>query len=700
MGLMAATGLAAGWSCTTSVEIPCQASSQCPLGLVCAEGLCRSDPANSKGRVRFLETIAGGDRGDGRLAAESILRGVHGLAVGDDGSIYIAELEGARIRRVNANGFIETIAGTGVFGFTDDTPAGGTTVKSAPVAVHAYQDLLYYIHWDYGNFSALKRIDVSTGIVDQFRIDGPASFDVTVDATTGDIYLAASNAHRIRQISAATGAVSDFAGTNEGFFGDGGPATAADLNFPTGVVVVNGVLYISDTDNNRIRAVNLVDGIITTYAGGDAGFGGDGQTAVNARFNQPRDLAVAGDQLVVVDQNNERLRGISLADDLVSTIAGGQSCCFVSDGDPANVYLPEPTVVAAGADGVVYVGDRRNGLVRRIGADGLITTFAGGADPHGDVGIESRVNAAHGLADDHAGGLVIADTEASRVLRLDRTSGRVTTVAGLGLRGFAGDGDRATQALLNRPRAVAVDSLGRIYIADAENSRVRRVDPATGIISTFAGGGQAGDGGPANQASFGRPVALAIDAEDNLYIADEARHRIRRVSPDNIITTFAGNGQANTAGDDGLAVDASINRPAGITVDSAGNVYIAEGNSHIIRRVDPAGTITRFAGQIGIARYCGDLAPALQACLAAPGQITAAPDGSLYIIDQDNQRIRHVDGETNLMSTVAGTGRYDFSGDGDASTSALLNPRGIAALSDGTVAFSEFDVGRIRLINQ
>ena len=248
----------------------------------------------------------------------------------------------------------------------------------------------------------------------------------------------------------------------------------------------------------------------------------------------------------------------------------------------------------------------------------------------------------------------------------------ITTIAGTPPRAPDGDGGPAIEANLNWPGGVAVDGAGNVYIADRGNDRIRRVDGA-GIITTIAGTGESGssaDGGPAIEANLNWPAGVAVDGAGNVYIADRGNDRIRRVDGAGVITTIAGTGVRGFSGDGGPAVEAKLDGPSGIAVDGAGNVYIADRGNDRIRRVDGAGVITTIAGT-GVRGFSGDGGPAVEAKLDGPSGIAVDGAGNVYIADYNNHRVRRVDG-AGIITTIAGTGVRGFSGDGGPAVEAEL----------------------------
>ncbi len=683
-----------------------------------------------------IDTYAGGAVGDNGPAVQAWLQYPMGLAVDRAGNLYIADSSNHRIRRLAPSGTITTIAGTGEQGFSGD---GGPAVQArlnrpSGVAVDAAGNL--YVADAFNH--RIRRVDPSgtittiagtgaegfggdNGPAVQSRLNRPQA--LAVDAA-GNLYIADTRNHRTRRLD-PSGTITTIAGTGaEGFSGDDGPAIQARLSLPQGVAAdAAGNLYIADTGNQRIRRVDP-SGTITNFAGTEGtGDIGDNGPAVQAHLGWPRGLAVDGaGNLFIADTYNDRIRRVDPSG-TITTIAGGGVSLFDFSGDdgPAvQARLNRPFGVAADDAGNLYVADTVNHRVRRVDPSGTITTIAGTGEAGfiGDNGpaLAAQLNYPIGVALDPLGNLFIADTFNNRIRRVD-PSGTITTIAGTGERDFGGDDGPAVAAQLDRPMGLAVDSAGNLYIADVYNNRIRRVN-SSGTISTIAGtgrtrsqvgdfsGGFSGDGGPADEARLDSPIGIAVDDAGNLYIADSRNNRIRRVDSSGTISTIAGTGETRSqagnlaggfSGDGGPAVEAELDSPRGVAVDDAGNFYIADSRNNRIRRVDPSGTISTIAG-LGRPGFGGDNGPAIAAQLNFPAAVAVSSTGNLYIADADNHRIRRVD-RSGTISTIAGTGEPNFSGDnGPAVEASLAFPLDTAVADADNLFVADSFNRRIRIL--
>src|ERR1035437_257520 len=492
----------------------------------------------------------------------------------------------------------------------------------------------------------------------------------------GNLFVCDPDNHMVFRIS-PDGSLSAFAGNGApGFTGDGGPATSASITSPSGLAVdAASNLYVSDLVNNRIRKVSPA-GIITTIAGnGAAGFAGDGGPAAAAELNGPAGLAFdSAGNLHVADDHSNRIRKIAPAG-IITTEAGNGIQGFSGDGGPAlGASLANPYALASEATENIYIADNGNYRIREVTTDGSIHTVAGngpaGLPVDGGPATASGLCQPFGLSLDASGALYIADTSDQSIRKVG-VNGIISTVAGNGAAGFSGDGGSATAASLNNPWSVAVGPGGTIYIADQGNSRIRQV--SAGLIATAAGNGGfrfSGDGGPAVAATLYNPYHAAIDNSGAIYIADTANGRIRKIAPNGVIPTVAGNGLHSSSGDGGPATNAALGLPAAVALDAAGNLYIADQLNNRVRKVMPGGVISTVAG--------GGMAGDTAASLSAPSGLAVDASGNVYISERLANRIRRINRDGTIV-TVAGNGVAGFSEDGGPATAASLDgPLGIA----------------------
>jgi trimeric autotransporter adhesin len=688
----------------------------------------------------IIATIAGNPLGDNGPASESTIINLNNITTDRAGNLYI--VSDGRIRRMDAaTGVITTIAG-GKLGFSGDgDQAINAGLEPRSVAVDKTGNLFIA---DFGN-NRIRYVDGRTGIIStiagngikEYSGDGgPARnagldnpFNIEFDRKGNLFILERSN--RIRFVDAATGIITTVAGNGEdGFEGDGGPAIDASFSNPLDIALDKaGNIFIADEGNNRIRRVDARTGFINTVAGnGDFGFSGDGGQAINANLYQPLRVALdkAGN-LYIADNFNHRIRRVDAATGIINTVAGN-GCnifnpCDDNDGGPA---LRASLFFFAGlaldkADNIFIASYKTDdhsiirGLdhIRRVdGRTGTINTVAGQISytekTNGDNGFatSAKLNSPFAAAMDREGNLFIADTFNHRIRRVDAKTGIITTVAGNGKEGFSGDGEIATGAGLSLPQDVVVDEAGNLFIADTRNNRIRKVEAATGIIRTVAGDGFkdidgkgrfSGDNGPAVKASLDYPRSIAIDEAGNLYIADTLNRRIRKVDASTgIITTVAGGG--DLTGESITATAADLGTLAAVAIDKTGNLFIVDSYYDVVEKVDAiTGILTVVAGS-GDYNFSGDGGPAAKAGIG-PFDVAVDGKGNLFIADNLHNRIRKVDASTGIINTVAGSWMDFFIGDGGPAVIAgLFHPVGVAIDREGNLLIADSGNNAIRIV--
>ncbi len=657
----------------------------------------------------LITTFAGngsaGHSGDDGLAINASMDKPRSVWAGAFGIVYIADTDNDCIRKIDAAETITTVAGIGRSqGFSGD--GGDATNAQLDKPYGVWVDSSENIYIADTNNHVIRKVDGATGIIttvagigkqNGYTGDGGLATaaelnkpqGVYVDPS-GNIYIADTENHVVRKVNATTGIITTIAGTgSSGDTGDGGAAILAELNKPGGVFSdVSGNIYIADSDNHRIRKVDGSTGIITTIAGtGSSGDWGDGGPAINAEINKPQGLWV--DELgniLIADTENNHVKKIDSETGIINTVAGDGTASYSGDDGPAtSASLKKPHGVCiheAPAPAYLVIADPSNHRIREVNLKtGIITKVAGtlwsGYNGDNIDATWARLYYPFGVHVDASHNTYIADTYNHRIRKVDGKTGIITTVAGIGAKGFSGDGGPATNARLRYPFNVYLDSAGNIYIVDTYNYRIRKVDAATQIITTVVGDGAAkfkGDGGLATDASIMKSYDVAVDSAGNLFIADTHSHCIRKVdATTGIINTVVGQGgQAGFEGDGGLATDAKLNSPTGVYVDAAGNIYAADTKNDVIRKVDANTNIINTVAGNGTADFSGDGGLATLAQLDYPEAAWVDNSGNIFIVDTDNCRIRRVDATTGIITTVAGTTYCGYNGNDQPATDAAL----------------------------
>jgi len=573
-------------------------------------------------KVYTIQTVAGNDLvGDGGPALAAILNQTEGIAV-YKGTIYVADADDNRVRKITSDGNIQTIAGTGSAGFSGDGGPAGAAMVDHP-------------------------------------------YGLAVDAA-GNLFIADLGNARIRKIS-LNGTIQTVAGGGlipAGANGDNNPALSVQLMQPRNIAVdPDGTLYISDFGANRVYRLSA-GGTLTTFAGtGNAGFAGDGAAAFMAQLKSPAGLAsdTIGN-VFICDSGNNRIRKVNRGViSTVYTIAGPTGIALNTSGTlyiaAANYFgtqfrsipgITSPQDVTLDASGNAYATTGQ--VVRKITADGNVSAIAGSATARyfgGDNGpaTSARLHTPTGIAVDELGNWYVADSLNNRIRKIT-SGGGISTFAGTGIAGSGGDGGPAALAQLSGPRSVALDAQHNVYVADTGNNRIRKITP-DGNIAAFAGGFNAPEyltmsangilhvadtgnnrvlkvlpsGSTTIVAQVLKPSSLAIDASGNVFVGELTR--ISKITPSGIVTTVL----------DGL------NSPRGLVLTEDGSLLIAEMGANSIRRLALGGTLSTIAGT-GVAGSLGDGGLALSAQLNAPADLVADLSGKIWVADSGNNHIR------------------------------------------------------------
>ena len=618
-----------------------------------------------------------------------------GVATDWNGTVYVADQFNHRIRRITSAGVVTTLAGSGTPGATDGTGTGASFNYPYGVAVDSTGTV--YVS---DNANQCIRKITSAGVVTRLAGSGTSTFadgtgtgasfrspsGITVDSS-GHVYLADRDNNRIRKIT-PVGVVTTLAGQTAAGSADG-TGTNATFSGPIGVVAdLFGNVYVSEFNNHRIRRITS-DGIVTTLAGSTVGFN-DG-TRTNAQFNFPQAISIDPlGVLYVAEEGGERIRKITPAG-VVTTLAGTGSVGF-ANGTALQATFNNPHGIAVDRFRQAYVGDKDNHVIRKIADaytlpdnNGVVTTFIGNGGIgaiNNAAGIDVNSFNPHGVAVDSAGNVYFAD-EGAHVIRKITSTGVTTTFAGVVNNASSSDGT-GTNATFGYPHGVAVDSAGNVYVISGF-TKIRKITPS-GVVTTLAGSGaQTFNDGLGTNASFNRPVGIAVDSSGHVYVGDTSNHRIRKITPAGVVTTFAGNGTQGFV--NGTGTNATFSSPHGVALDFSGNLYVADKDNCLVRKITPTGVVTTLAGSI--------TPGAADSTFNAPRGIAVDSAGNVYVTSSDNILKITSAGLTTRLAGNSGLQRF---ANGVGTNAGFWNPYGLAVDSAGIVYVSEYSNQRIRKI--
>ena len=658
-----------------------------------------------------------------------------GIAVDASGNVYVGESD--KIRKITPEGVVTTLAGSDAVGYAD-----GTGIEARFFAINDIEvDASGNLYVADRNNNRIRKV-TPEGVVTTFAGSGSSG---TSDGTgtaaqfyqpsglvlddEGNLYVADSRNNLIRKIT-SEGVVTTVAGSGS-FASTDGTGTGASFSYPSGIALdAVGNLYISDLFGHKIRKITP-QGVVTTVAGSGTEGSADG-IGTAASFKEPNDLAIdASGNIYVADEFNARIRRINairdyaltgnstgqagdhavvlkaddgnggtdeqsftvnvinraptFTSDPVTSLNPGEVYAYEittsdPDGDPVTVTTPtlpgwlslsvesrvgdqvttfarnsdgiftffQPTGVAIDASGNIYVADVSRNVISKITSDGVVSTLAGsGARTSVDgTGTAASFDGPVGIAVDASGNVYVGESDKIRKITPE---GVVTTLAGSDAVGYAdGTGSEARFFAIND---IEVDASGNLYVADRNNNRIRKVTPE-GVVTTFAGSGQGSADGVGTAAQFYQPSGLVLDDEGNLYVADSRNNLIRKITSEGVVTTVAGSG--SFASTDGTGTGASFSYPSGIALDAIGNLYISELFGHKIRKITPQGVVTTVAGS-GTEGSADGIGTA--ASFKEPNDLAIDASGNIYVADEFNARIRRINAIRDYALTGNSTGQ-------------------------------------------
>ena len=613
-----------------------------------------------------------------------------GMVAGGNGNLYVADSSNHTIRKVTRSGVVTTLAGSPQqAGAAEGSGSEARFNRPSDVALDFEGNIFVA---DSGN-QTIRKItpvgDVRTfcgiagtaGSADgdpaTARFTYPTGLAIGADAT---VYVVDSYSHTIRKIS-SEGMTSTLAGSAGQIGAADGPGTEARFKYPLSIAVdSNGFLYVTDEGNHVLRKITP-DGVVTTLAGSVSEFGGSANgTGSAARFNRPQGVKVdAAGTIFVVDHSNQAIRKVTTTG-TVTTPAGTAGSFGFANGLGNAARFWNPSGLALAGDGTLFISEWGNQDIRMMTNAGLVSSFAGGPLRSGNangLGTAARFNEPEAVTVDNEGTLYVADTR-NNLIRKITSTGQASTLAG-GSSGFS-DGT-GSAARFRSPRGIAVDNGGNIYVSDSGNHIIRRITGA-GVVSTFAGtpGAQGNVNGQGTAARFYGPAGMVVDSAGNLYVADETANTIRKITAGGLVTTAAGS--ALSAGsEDGPAAMARFYRPWGVAVDGGGAVLITDRINNTIRKLTPGGQVITIAGRTG--REGTDDGAGDVARFAAPAGVAVSASGDAFVSDSLNNRVRKIT-PAGVVSTIGGSTAFMI-GDGGGPLARFYLPIGLTATPAGTV---------------
>ncbi|HJW93195.1 MAG TPA: hypothetical protein VJ901_06220 [Thermoanaerobaculia bacterium] len=533
-----------------------------------------------------------------------------------------------------------------------------------------------------------------SGSAARFNFPGGLAIDAN-----DNVYVADTNNHTIRKITPA-GVVTTIAGTAGKSGSTDADGSAARFLFPEGVAVdQSGFVYVADTSNHTIRRIAGLNATVTTFAGLAGVSGSEDGTQGNSpspKLRFPVDLAVdANGDLYVADTFNHTIRKVT-RERVVTTVAGDPFTSGSNDGTGSAAHFSNPWGIEVSAAGDIWIADTSNNEIRRMTPAGVVTT-AGGVP--NTVGVrngalsQARFTTPTGLAFDRSGNLYVADQD-NMVVRKVSTTLDTTTLAGSSPQSGTDDGF-VSFARFFLPQQLAFDRLGNTFLTDSSHT-IRKIDN-DGNVSTFAGSpkNQGKTDGTGSAARFFFPSGIAVDANNVVWVSDTENHTIRRITSDRNVTTVAG--VAGVTGKaDGLGAQAKFNEPWGLAFDDRGNLFIADASNHLIRVMDPGGVVTTFAGSGSPGAFDGS---ALSASFNFPLSVAVDSSRNIYVADWGNDTIRKIT-PTGIVSTLAGKAGFSGSADGTGSNARFDGPYSVAIAPDGALFVADENNHTVRRVTQ